>query len=449
MATDRPQIDAEMVFVQVAGTVPGAPADWRFPESSQILALSYTDAGDAPRTELLTEDFEAARAPDVSFDGKRMVFAGRRTGENWQIWEMDLGSRSVHRVSSDFAAATEPAYLDEGNIVFSARERPDESFALYACNRRGEDVTRITFHPQDDLSPTILGDGRILFETKDPDASPPRTKLMMVRSDGTGLSLFFGSDPARSVAGRAWSRSGRLFFVESEKGKTARFRIVSVSDARPLHSRRVIADDMEGEYRSLFPAGSGGLLAGYRPARSQRFALYRIGVESGAGHRQVYADPAFDILEPVVVSAREQPLGFMSIVDPGGDRGWLYCLDADHSTVEPARSVPTSEQRIRIIGRRGTIGEFPLERDGSFYVELPANTPLRYVTVDAEGRTVRGPSDWIWIRPNEQRGCIGCHESREFAPENRVPESILKPPFQVERALALEGDSDVVTTAAP
>jgi hypothetical protein len=33
---------------------------------------------------------------------------------------------------------------------------------------------------------------------------------------------------------------------------------------------------------------------------------------------------------------------------------------------------------------------------------------------------------WIWARRGTSRGCIGCHENKELAPENRVPAAILR-----------------------
>ena len=60
----------------------------------------------------------------------------------------------------------------------------------------------------------------------------------------------------------------------------------------------------------------------------------------------------------------------------------------------------------------------------SFYIELDADMPVRFQTIDKDGEVLRGPSAWIWLRPGERRSCIGCHEDRELAPENKVPEAL-------------------------
>jgi hypothetical protein len=64
--------------------------------------------------------------------------------------------------------------------------------------------------------------------------------------------------------------------------------------------------------------------------------------------------------------------------------------------------------------------EAPVESDGSFVIEVPADRPLRLQLIGPDGALAEDPS-LIWVRPNENRGCIGCHEDAEASPENRVP----------------------------
>lgn len=83
------------------------------------------------------------------------------------------------------------------------------------------------------------------------------------------------------------------------------------------------------------------------------------------------------------------------------------------------------------LGSDGLLGEVPLAADGSFLLDLPADVPLRFETVDSHGRLVRGPSAWLWVRPNEKRGCVGCHENPELAPEDRVPDALNAAPVSL------------------
>jgi len=57
--------------------------------------------------------------------------------------------------------------------------------------------------------------------------------------------------------------------------------------------------------------------------------------------------------------------------------------------------------------------------------------PLRLETFDAEGNPIRAMRSWMWVMPNEKRGCIGCHEDRDLAPQNRHVLALRRPPRSV------------------
>jgi hypothetical protein len=74
-------------------------------------------------------------------------------------------------------------------------------------------------------------------------------------------------------------------------------------------------------------------------------------------------------------------------------------------------------------GMRGAIGETdfemqqilgyaPIEPDGSFKLQIPADTPIGLAVIDAEGRAYQTHTNWIQVRPGERRTCDGCHSPR-------------------------------------
>jgi HEAT repeat protein len=71
------------------------------------------------------------------------------------------------------------------------------------------------------------------------------------------------------------------------------------------------------------------------------------------------------------------------------------------------------------------LGTVPIGPDGSFSVEVPADVPLAFQAVDAEGRSELNEMSWIYVRPGEARSCTGCHDHRRNAPpvESRLAES--------------------------
>ena len=76
--------------------------------------------------------------------------------------------------------------------------------------------------------------------------------------------------------------------------------------------------------------------------------------------------------------------------------------------------------------KRQEIGEAPVEKDGSFFVNPPSETPIRFELLDRTGKVTAAEKSWFWTRRGEQRVCVGCHAGPERAPENAVPQVLLR-----------------------
>jgi hypothetical protein len=88
----------------------------RFPQGAQLLLLH------AGKAEPLVEGFAATADANVGFDGKTVLFAGKRVaGDPWQIWELTLKDRSVRKAITTAADAVRPLYLPFGRMVFALR----------------------------------------------------------------------------------------------------------------------------------------------------------------------------------------------------------------------------------------------------------------------------------------------------------------------------------------
>ena len=64
------------------------------------------------------------------------------------------------------------------------------------------------------------------------------------------------------------------------------------------------------------------------------------------------------------------------------------------------------------------LGYAPIEPDGSFKLQVPADVPLALQVVDAKGRGIQTHTNWIQVRPGERRTCDGCHSPRRGAALN-------------------------------
>ncbi len=79
------------------------------------------------------------------------------------------------------------------------------------------------------------------------------------------------------------------------------------------------------------------------------------------------------------------------------------------------------------------MGTVPLAPDGSFAVEVPAETGIAFQAVDAEGRSELNEMSWISVRPGERRGCVGCHQPRTATPTQAraFPQAARVPPLRL------------------
>ena len=409
-----------LVFTEVAATAGSGEPDWRFPRRSRIVVVEPAAAGAEPV--VLTPEFAAARAPDVSFDGRRVVFAGQRDPDGpWQIWEIDLGRSKARLRVPSCTRCTDPVYRADDGIVFAAPARDaDSSLALYTVAPGQAEPERITFHPASDAALGLLSDGRVIVAVAE-SADAPATEYWAMRHNGTGAELMYRSPAGSTLPGRVHERGRELVFVERPASGSP--RVVSISEAYPSSSRSEILP-AAGAIRSVFPAPDGSLLAALRPDDSAAYEVWRLGRDGSPGKRVAVAEAGYQAVEPVLATPRPRPLGFVSALDPAAATGTFFGLNArltGHGAVDSAAAT------LRVRTPDGDLGDVPLAEDGSFHVQLPSNTPLRLETVDREGRVVDGPSAWIWARPGELSGCVGCHEDRGLVPENRVPMAAILP----------------------
>jgi hypothetical protein len=125
-------------------------------------------------------------------------------------------------------------------------------------------------------------------------------------------------------------------------------------------------------------------------------------------------------------------MGRISTINPAKKTGVVFSIDVNHTTYDPA--VPAARVRITTSGEGGvarSLGEVPVHEDGSFLAEVPADVPLGFDALDRDGKVVRSLPPSVWVRPGENRGCIGCHEPHGLAPRNRRPLAVKQAPVVV------------------
>jgi len=378
----------------------------RFPSGAVLTFVS------GQRRRPLAPGFYASADPAVSFDGARALFAAKREAAgHWQVWETAIENGVPRQVSACDSDCVRPLYLPDGRVVYTRTAAQGSEIEILPL--AGGKPERLTFVPGRYMTDDVLRDGRILFEYAGQGGT---RELFTVYPDGTGVeSLRCDHGPDRSEARQI--SSGDVIF--SSGGHLARF-------ASALAAQADVAQPRGEPAGPVAEIAAGSWLMALRRGPAGPFGL-SVWNAATAQTREIEAPRGANAVQPALVAARVPPREFPSALVTTRTAGNLLCLNARQSKTPIAGEVSAVRVYTRSAGGAPVVlGQAAVERDGSFYVQVPADQPLRVELLDPAGRAVRAERDWFWMRPSEQRICVGCHAGPERAPENKVPEVLLR-----------------------
>jgi len=430
--TPRVSPRPDLLFVQ-AETILDGNAPQRFPRGSRIVRL----ASESKRPLELTPEFFAAADPQVDFSGAKILFSAQKNaGEKWQIWEMNADGSEKRQITNCAEDCVRAAYLPDAEIVFTVQAlrsgRPESYLAVSKTD--GSQMHRITFGPGNFWLETVLRDGRVLASASSPlqdTGADRKTRLLYtLRPDGAALETLrceHRSSVTRYDA--AELEDGSVIFVKtSNDSKSSAGALAEVRKGDPSESALGGGAPIYRSPRSL----SAGIVIVSRTNAPQgtpkaKFDLYAFDLKKQLVGDVIYSDAKLSSFQAVPLVANPVPKRFWSTLNMDSKAGYFITLNSYISSEGINGRLVAAIARVRVIslGNTGTgersLGEAPVEKDGSFYVEVPANQPVRFELLDANGQTIVAERSWIWTRPGEQRGCPGCHGDKALAPENRWP----------------------------
>ena len=430
------------------------PTPERSPRGSRLARLSPSDRTPHP----LTSDFFAAADPQISFDGTHLLFAGRKTSDSrWQIWEIGVDGSDARQVSHCSGDCFGPSYLPRGQIVYTATRSgptgggwsaaPDHSASARSTTARlnvrselwiskldGSDALPITFGPGDFQVETVLQNGMILATARSPllpsNGAPADRELYTLRPDGTGLSTLRCDHEHPAIRSQARElEDGAVVFVKTPLTRSGQNGQLTWIHRGALRDEPVTAVPLLASHPQSLGAGR-MLVALGNPdgaVTRKRTSLAIFDPELGRLGAPIYEDSELLSIEAVLVASHTPPRWYWSTLNPELKRGYFVCVNSYLAQGVPSGQIKAKLARVRILTldqaseKESLLGEAPIEEDGSFYIAVPADTPVRFAVINSAGRVVREQRSWIWSRSGEEHGCVGCHEDRALAPENRWP----------------------------
>ncbi len=286
-----------------------------------------------------------------------------------------------------YAVAYPHVSFSGGSVLFSGQKQKDSNWQIWEIAVDGSNMRQITHCSGDCLQATYLPLNQIVY------------------------SAIGGNGPLTSST----------LYVSQQNGETAHpitFGPGNFQVERVLHSGRILISaesplrvDANGtSHRALYvmrPDGTGLHLLSQDSAMARQLRINKKeSRESLAPHTT--------------------PLSYPSILHLELKTGRAICLDSYLSMEAPQGHIATPIVQVRVMElepdhQERILGNAPVEKDGSFYMTVPADIPIRFALLDANSKVIRMQRSWVWVRPGEDRGCLGCHENPAIAPENHWP----------------------------
>jgi hypothetical protein len=445
-ACHRKAPDGSLVLTETpVGAQPPSGAtvlDVRYPPGSRVVLLVPPFRTD--KVINLSGGLVAAGDPCVSWDGRWIFFAGKSSEHaDWQIYKVSAGGGRPELETRISGGAMDPAIAAHGELVFSSPVPKANRLwttptpaALYE-QMPGKAPNRLTFSPDSAVGATVLRDGRILFvtaEAHDDRRAQRHLCLFTINNDGTEVSAYACQDDGVNFVRRPRELGdGRIAFLAARTEEPGSMDWAEcVRSAAPFATRGNLFLFRSAGCSSVEPMPNNDLLACVESSgwvgRSMmgNAAVFRIAPDATSLGAPIFDDPRWNSIEATLVEAQDEPAGHTSAVMPGDPHGSILCLNVNDSSDSAAGRNPAPAAELRVFalaasGQQRVLGKVPVASDGSVLVRLPVQVPLGFDTLDARGHLLRHQPAFLWLQPDENRGCVGCHEPRNHAPRNVRP----------------------------
>jgi hypothetical protein len=228
--------DVPLVYVKRADSVNLNPTNGAgFAEGGDLM-LREKSSPSAPEhnlTAAITQGHGDASDPEVSYDGKKVIFALRCPTSNtskvgdvaactgrWNLWEYDMTSGGLtggsfrRLTSSTEDDDVDPVYLPaNGGFVFSSNRQTQSHlnqalgrsyyaldeyerqrvFNLHTMDANGGAIQQISFNQSHDRNPVIRPNGDVMYSRWDHVGARNHFKVFRMKPDGTDLFVLYGS----------------------------------------------------------------------------------------------------------------------------------------------------------------------------------------------------------------------------------------------------------------
>ena len=327
-------------------------------------AMRIYDVNSGTTRTLIKLETGVVRDPEISFDGKRVVFSMRKNKDDgYHIYEMALdGSGLKQLTSADGVSDIDPLYLPNGDIIFTSTRQPKYCMCnrhimgnLFRMESDGANITQIGVSTLFEGHSALLSDGRILYdrwEYVDRNFGDAQG-LWTVNPDGTKHSIYYGNNtasPGGVIDGRQIPGTdlvvcifgschdlpwGTLAVIDRKKGVDGREPVVKIF---PDDAINIVANgDLDSfkwvcsyRYEDPYPIDKEWFLVArtlypYPDWKKQKCGykqgIYLVGMD---GSEELIVEGARSVFDPHIVQAADKPVTLPTMRNFSDEKGQFY-----------------------------------------------------------------------------------------------------------------------------
>ncbi len=347
---------------------------------------------------------------------------------------------------------------------------------MYTCDADGSNIMRLGYDQVHTTYPTVTEDGRVLYTRWDYN---DRTQMFIqgvfqMFPDGTNQTEVYGNGSSfpttllhtREVPGspglyvsissghHTW-QGGKLVLVDTSEGRNEGNAVQFVFEDSTSSRRE--EEDMQNQsgpiYKYPVALNDHEFLVSYCRSgwgsnkEATQFGIYYMNSETN--ERILISSPTSNYGASQIVPIKTRTLFERpSMVNNSVDTGTYYIgnvyegdgmTGVEFGTAKYLRVVAlefrsssigatigagsgTSDQFSPVSTGNGSwdikkvLGIVEIEEDGSALFKVPANTPLYFQVLNADGELIQSMRSWSTLMPNETFSCVGCHEDKNTVP---------------------------------
>ncbi|NNJ85760.1 MAG: hypothetical protein HKP20_01200, partial [Akkermansiaceae bacterium] len=410
------------------------------------------------------------RDPEVSTDGKRIVFSMRRkANDDYHIFEINHDGTNLRQLTSATGVFDiDPCYLPDGSIIFTSSREPK----YCGCNRHimgnlfkmeadGANIHQVGKSTLFEGHSSVMPDGRVLYdrwEYVDRNFGDAQG-LWTMNPDGTNHAVYWGNNtpsPGGVIDARIIPKSnhclciftschdlpwGALAVIDRNRGVDGKQSVVHIW---PKSAFKLIGKGnfdtfkrVSPKYEDPFPLSDTTFLVSRQIGlNNKKMGIFLVDT---FGNELLMHEGKLGCYDPMPIKA-SKPAPVRPVRRNYTDsHGTFYVQNVNIGThmqgVKPGearylRIVESPEKRnwtksgwggqglqapamnwLNFENKR-ILGTVPIEKDGSAHFECPSDTFVFFQILDKNKMMIHSMRSGTIIQSGETQGCVGCHENR-------------------------------------